>query len=136
MDLKLLALSIALALPGAASAQQPATADAAKPRGEESEGFFRPSADIALNRAPPAAPAPAVPPTPPVSAPDTGVPVPVTTAPPAVERELERAELAHDLARQELARRPPPAVVSTLDGTAPIVSPLDGTAPIISPIGR
>jgi len=103
----------------------------------ENEGFFRPAPDPAINR-------PSVPP----NMPDSRVPRPVVVvpeaapaevaAPPrdAIERELERAEREHEQARLEAMRRPPPAIVSPLDGSAPITSPLDGSARIISPLDR
>ena len=101
------------------------------------EGFFRPAPDPAINRAPIAprleAPRP-VEPLP--AAPDASSVTAAVAGRMAIERELDRAEREHEQARQEAMRRPPPAIVSPLDGTANIRSPLDGTAPIISPLDR
>ena len=133
----------ALASPAFAQQQQPGTPS---PQAGE-EGFFRPAPDIAINRPPPAVTPRGAVVQPFVTAPDPlralppegsmDTPPVVSLAPPeAVDRELERSRREHERAREETARRPPPAIVSTLDGNAPIVSPLDGTAPIISPLGR
>ena len=101
------------------------------------EGFFRPAPDPAINRAPivpRTQPPPVVEPRP--VAPDAASVAAAVASSMAVERELDRAEREHEKAREEAMLRPPPAIVSPLDGTANIRSPLDGTAPIISPLGR
>jgi len=103
----------------------------------EPEGFFRPATDPAINR-PPVAPSAS-------SARSRGSSVPAPEAASVAApmqpleptgRELERVEREHEQARLESMRQPPPAIVSPLDGSAPITSPLDGSARIISPLGR
>lgn len=102
------------------------------------EGFFRPAADPALTTTrPPVADGKA----------RTGLFAPRAQAasPAAVEAageirkaeeaQMDRVEVAHAVATNEVAKRVPP-ITSPLEGTAPILSPLDGTAPIISPVGR
>ena len=94
------------------------------------EGFFRPSPDAALTRAP------TVPDSVPAAQPSReAVPAPVAAelavlqarqlAREAAEQELDLARREQALAVAEAARRRPPMIVSPLDGTAPIVSPLE-----------
>jgi hypothetical protein len=99
---------------------------AARPGTEE--GFFRPAADPAIN-----------PPPVPLGAAAVRRPEPAPLAPEiarafaaqieareALERDLDRAQREAARAQAEAAaRRPPPLIVSPLDGTAPIISPLD-----------
>ncbi len=118
----------ALALLAAASswAQQPAPAQA------PDTGFFKPAADPALTAW---RPAPAAPPSAPPAAQPASTPTQPTEELALAEEQMDRAETDHALARAEAAPRRP-AIISPLDGTAPILSPLDGTAPILSPVTR
>ena len=120
-------------------AMQPAQAGTEAPAGQLREGFFRPARDPALIRVPevpnPSRAASAGPVTSSDAAADAAATTAMLQSREAVERELDRAQREDERARAA-APKTTPAIVSPLDGTAPIQSPLDGTAPIISPLGR